>query len=238
MEYNYIKVSELLNFTIITINRPYLNNKINGKCMDEMVFALDQCEKNNDCKVVIFTGIGSFFCGGGDLGDYKNQSTSQIVMFGNSFINLHTKIVDFSKPVVAAVNGDTLGGGLSLLEVCDYAVSTKNAVFAIPEINYNLAPMMSLMGVKNHLSRKQSMEMVLLGKILTAQQALELGLVNHVCDDEEVVQKTIDIMSNVLDKNLFAFSMCKKFYNQSQTSSYRDQLEIGLSYLIPMLKGD
>ncbi len=138
--------------------------------------------------------------------------------------------------MAAAVNGNVQGGGLSLLECCDLAVSVQASRFSIPEINSGLAPMISLMGIRNHFSRKQCMEMIAFGKELDAKMALHHGLINCIAKESDVIDATMEYVRRFLSKNKFAFSVCKQYYNNTQGLSYAQQYEIGKHYLVSMLK--
>ncbi|QHQ61085.1 hypothetical protein Ana3638_10150 [Anaerocolumna sedimenticola] len=236
MKYQNINCYRKNEFSIIEINRPYANNKLSVNCMSEILEAFEHSEHDNNCKVVILTGKGEFFCGGGDLGDYYQQNSRDILYFGNLLVKLHQKIAKFPKLVTAAVNGDVCGGGLSLLECCDLAVSVRTSSFSIPEINNELAPMISLMGIRNHFSRKQCMEMIAFGKELDAGTALSYGLINHITEREDVIDVAMEYVRKFLGKNEFAFSICKQYYNNTQGLSYDQQYEAGKYHLVTMLK--
>jgi|LSQX01.1.fsa_nt_gb enoyl-CoA hydratase len=223
---------------ILTINRPEMNNKLSIQAMNELVTALKQAEKDDDCKVVILTGQGDYFCNGGELGDYRKQDSMQIRRFGDSFIALHTTISGLAKPVIAAVQGHALGGGFNLVEACDLAVASEEAEFGVPEINSGLAPMMALTGVIRTLGRKGAMELSLLGTSISAHKAKDIGLVNWVCPKDQVLEQAIETATKLADFNSTAISLCKKLYQQLGAADYMSQMENGLSMLVALLKSE
>lgn len=236
MDYKHIRCAQQGKIWILTINRPEQTNKLSIQTMNELVCALKEAEGDEDCRVVILTGEGEYFCNGGELGDYQRQSSMEIRNFGESFINLHLAITGLSKPVIAAVQGHALGGGFNLVEACDLAVASEEAKFGVPEINSGLAPMMALTGVSRTLGRKGAMELSFLGESITAQKAREIGLVNWVCPQEEVLERAREIAQRLAGFNATAINLCKKLYQRIGAAEYRRELEQGLDMLVTLLK--
>src|SRR5690554_3814814 len=102
MDYKHIRCAQQGKVWILTINRPEQTNKLSIQTMNELVSALKEAEDDEDCRVVILTGEGEYFCNGGELGDYRRQTSMEIRSFGESFIDLHLAITGLSKPVIAA----------------------------------------------------------------------------------------------------------------------------------------
>ena len=236
MGYSHIRVEKSGKAYIITIARPEQSNRLNIGCMDELRQALGEAESDPGCGAVILTGSGSWFCNGGELGDYRTKTSVEIGLFGKSFIKLHMAVCNLEKAVIAAVQGDTLGGGVNLLEVCDLAVAADDATFTMPEMSVGIAPMMALTGLSRVRSRKNAMEMSLLGKPISAAKALEIGLVNWVCPRDEVLGKAVALAEEIAGRNPVAVAMLKKLYGQIAAPDYEKQLENGLNMLVALLK--
>lgn len=236
MGYQYIRSEKSGKVCILTIDRPEQANRLNIGCMDELCKALGEAEADPDCGAVVLTGAGSYFCNGGELGDYRSQSSVEIGRFGKSFIRLHLAICKLDKVVIAAVQGDVLGGGVNLLEACDLAVASDEASFTMPEMSVGIAPMMALTGLSRVNSRKGAMEMALLGKPISAVKALDMGLVNWVCPRSEVVGRAVELAEEIAGRNPVAVAMLKKLYGQIAAPDYERQLENGLSMLVALLK--
>jgi len=238
MSYQYIKEDIIKNTYVITINRPEMENKLNIDCMDEVTASLKKAEADPECRCVILTSVGEYFCNGGELGDFRYKSPMEIRAFGESFINMHTTIAGIKKPVIAAVTGHALGGGMNLVEVCDLAVASDDVMFGVPEIKSGLAPMMALTGVTRVSSRKAAMEISLFGNNITAQKALEIGLVNIVCERKEVMAKAFEMAERIAKSNPVAVSLCKGLYQKIGGAGYRQNLESGLDMLVSLLKSE
>lgn len=238
MSYQFIKEEIIKNTYVITINRPEIENKLNIGCMDEISASLKKAEADPDCKCVILTSVGEYFCNGGELGDFRYKSPMEIRAFGESFVNMHTTISGIKKPVIAAVTGHALGGGMNLVEVCDLAVASDDVMFGVPEMKSGLAPMMALTGVTRVASRKAAMEIALFGDSMTAHRALERGIVNIVCDRKEVMDKALEMAERIAKSNPVAVSLCKGLYQKIGSANYRQNLESGLDMLVSLLKSE
>ncbi len=221
---------------IITINRPEKENKLNLACMAELILALKTAEAEAECRTIILTATGSYFCNGGELGDFRTQSSLQIREFGTKFIELHTTITNLTKPVIAAVQGHALGGGFSLVEACDLAVAVHEVTFGTPEIKAGIAPMMALTGVARLVNRKKAMELAWLGEPLTAQAAQKLGLINWLVDAEKLMETALGICQRLAEYNPTALALSKALYQDLDSLTYECQLKTGLQMLVSLLK--
>ncbi len=223
---------------IISINRPEYNNKLNLDLTNEIINALLHAKEDKCCRAVVLTGKGKYFCNGGELGDFREKSSIEIREFGEKFIELHTLITVLDKPVIAAVQGDAMGGGFNLVEACDLAIAASDAVFGVPEIKDGIAPMMALSGLSGLLSRKGVMELALFGETIISSKAVEIGLVNEICEKKEVLDLAIKRAKKLVEFNPTAIALCKKLYIVSEALNYQKKLESGLNMLISLLKSD
>lgn len=236
MACQFINVKTFDKVRVLRIQRPAAANKLNIGCMDELTAVLREADRDPQCGAVVLTSSGDFFCSGGELGDFRNQTPVDIRAFGASFIALHTTIVGLSKPVIAAVQGDALGGGMNLVEACDLAVAADTACFAVPEIKVGLAPMMGLTGLFRSLPKKRVMELSLFAEKITAAKALEWGFVNRIAAKEEVLNEALAMGRTLSAASPVAVSLCKALYRQIDPADYQKQLETGLNMLVCLLK--
>ena len=149
--YETIKKTVDEAITILEINRVDSMNKLNMVCMKELIQALLLAQAEDACRVVVITGVGEYFCGGGELGDFRTKSAVEINDFAQTLIELVCTIKKLTKPVIAAVQGSALGGGFSLVEACDLAFSIPEANFGIPEMKGGFCPAIALIGVIQRL---------------------------------------------------------------------------------------
>lgn len=178
----------------LTIDREAARNALSPLVVQQLIEGLERADGDAAVRCVVLTGAGQkVFCAGGDLGG----------MTGDGFLSGHEgrrgyglllqKFQQVKKPTIARVNGHALAGGIGLVLACDLAVASADAGFGTPEIDRGLFPMMLMALLQRHLGRKRALEMVLTGDRLTAQQAMEWGLVNRVVPaaDLDTATKTL-----------------------------------------------
>tara|TARA_R110002110_G_scaffold406421_1_gene626429 strand:+ start:251651 stop:252415 length:765 start_codon:yes stop_codon:yes gene_type:complete len=161
----------------ITLNRPKAKNAANKAVAEGMVKALDELDSNDDIRVAILTGAGGTFCSGMDLKAFVSGETPHIE--GRGFAGLTEKPPQ--KPLIAAVEGYALAGGLELMISCDLIVAAENAKFGIPEVKRGLAAAAGgLVRLPRQIPSRLAMELALTGDFVDANRAYEMGLINRV----------------------------------------------------------
>ncbi len=237
---DYLTISVVIeeHIEIISIERTENQNKLNVACMDEIISAIKVADSKADCRAIILTGSGDYFCGGGELGDYRTMTSSQIAHFGKTLSELISLIKRVSIPIIAAVNGPALGGGLSLVEACDLSVSSSDAIFGIPEITGGFCPAIALISVANVFSAKKTMQMALLGQPVSAEEALHAGLVNKIAKKENVLNEAKDMAIKISNSNPTSISITKQLYNKSNAFRMENQLQYAVGSLVEFLKTD
>lgn len=210
-DYETILVEKRGKVAIITINRPEKLNALGTKVHIEGIRALEELRKDEDIRVVVFTGSGGkSFIAGADISEFAGKSAAEQRDIMNA-PSLFNSIDNFPKPVIAMVNGFCLGGGCELALACDLRIASDNARFSQPEINLGIMPGG---GGTQRLTRLigegRSMEMMLTGDMIDAQTAYKFGLVNHVHAPEELEAKTLELAEKIAEKAPIALQMCKE----------------------------
>jgi enoyl-CoA hydratase/carnithine racemase len=219
------------NFLTITLDRPETRNAVNTQMGIELrdIFVPLQFEAG-DVRCIIVTGAGDkAFCAGGDLkerdGMTDAQWRSQHAIFEEAFY----AIMNCSVPVIAAVNGAAFGGGLELALACDFAYAAKSARFAMSETSLGIIP--GLGGTQNlprAVGERRAKEIILSAKPFTAQEAFDWGMVNQVCDDAELMARTLEAARRICANGPIAVRQAKKaIHNGLQTD-----LRTGLAFEI------
>ena len=184
----------------ITINRESQRNAISAETMRLFHQYLNQAEKDDDVRVVLVTGAGDrAFCSGADLGGGVVGSAPDSFDPVQSYADLLKRLAGFPKPTIARVNGSCVAGGTGFMLACDIVIASSRAKFGTPEVNVGLFPMMIGALIFRNALRKKAMEMILLGEKLTADQALEMGMITRVVPPEkldEEVDKAVDILKS------------------------------------------
>jgi 3-hydroxypropionyl-coenzyme A dehydratase len=178
----YIQIETDESIGIVKINRPEALNAINSEVVSDLSKAIDNVGADDAIKVVIITGSGErSFCAGADISYMVNIDPITAEKYASSAQSVLSKIEKLEKPVIAAVNGFALGGGCELAMVCDLRVASSNAKLGQPEVTIGIPPgwggtqrLMRLVGPA------KAKELVFTGKIISAKEAYEIGLVNKV----------------------------------------------------------
>lgn len=193
----------------ITINRPEVRNALDLNTLREIEQALDEWRNNQDVMVVIFTGSGEkSFAAGADIAQL--QKRTMIEALQPNMTATYRKIEEYEKPTIAAINGFALGGGLELALACDIRLAALHAKIGLPELNLAIMPGA---GGTQRLSRiigkGRAMEMILLGEIISAEKAEQIGLVSRAITLEELMPLAKEYAAKLAAKGPLAVRLAK-----------------------------
>jgi methylglutaconyl-CoA hydratase len=172
---------------LVTLNRPEKRNALNDALVAGLKDALAQADSEEAVRAVVITGAGADFCSGADLSALQKISESSItenLEDAQSLMELFTLIRRVRVPVVAAVRGRALAGGCGLATACDLVLAARSARFGYPEVKIGFVPAMVMAILRRNVSEKRAFELVTRGAEIGAEEALSMGLINHVFDDE------------------------------------------------------
>lgn len=213
--YETIKTELSGNTLVISINRPDKMNALNQQVMQELALAIDEVYTNKNIKSAIITGTGpKAFVAGADIAEFLSLSTEQGVELAKRGHVIFQRIEDSPKPIVAAVNGFALGGGCELAMACHFRIAAENAKFGQPEVNLGIIPGYGgTQRLTQLVGKGKALELIMTGDMVTAQEALSLGLVNHVVPAEELIAKTTAILQKIEAKAPLAIARVVKCVN-------------------------
>ena len=196
----------------VVINREAQRNSISPETVSLFLEYLDKAEADSDVRVVAVTGAGDkAFCSGADLGG--GMSGGENEAFRN-YAGLLKRLAGFPKPTVAKVNGYCLAGGTGFMLACDIVIAKNTAKFGTPEVNVGLFPMMIGALIFRNVLRKKAMEMVLLGEKLTADSALEMGLITRSVPPEDLDDEVDRVLASLASKSPIGMKIGKEaFYH-------------------------
>lgn len=206
---------------ILTMNRPSARNSISLDLMAALHRAIEQNGTAAGVAAIVINGAPPAFCAGHDLKEMTAHRQEQDR--GRAFFDrtmracsaLMQAIVACPKPVIAAVNGIATAAGCQLVASCDLAVAGASAKFATPGINIGLFCSTPMVALTRNVSRKAAMEMLLLGEMVTAADAMALGLINRVVPDADVNAAAMAIAEKIASKSPLTLAIGKKaFYEQ------------------------
>ncbi len=210
----------------ITINRPDKMNALNTKVHEEGVAALEELQKDDEVRVVVFTGAGDkSFIAGADISEFAGQTpVTQRAVFQQK--TLFNSIDTFPKPVIAMINGFCLGGGCELALACDIRIASENAKLGQPEINLGIIPGG---GGTQRLTKLvgdgMAMELILTGDMIDAEAAFDIGLVNSVYSAEELEEETMKLAKKIASKSPIALQMAKEAVKTASKSNLDEGLK-------------
>jgi len=221
MSYNNI-LSEYNNGIItITINRPKKLNALNKATIEELHNAFDEANKDTDTKVIIITGSGEkAFVAGADISEFADfdvKEGAKLAAEGQAL--LFDFVENLSTPVIAAVNGFALGGGLELAMACHFRVASSNAKMGLPETSLGVIPGYGgTQRLPQLVGKGRAMELVMTAGMIDTNQALNYGLVNHVVEQEELISLCEKIASKIMRNSSVAIGKAIKAIN----ANYKD----------------
>jgi len=217
--YNTLSLELSERILTITINRPEALNALNIEFISELKSAFEAAYDNTEVGGIIITGSGEkAFAAGADIKEIADLTELNARKFSERGQSLFTSIEHFEKPVIAAVNGYALGGGCELAMACHFRVASASAQFGQPEVNLGVIPgyggtqrLTSLIG------KGRALELMMTGGTIGAEQANQIGLVNHVEEDQDAMMAlAVKLMGKILAKAPLAISMVITSANASE----------------------
>lgn len=229
MKYAHIILEQEGPVAVLSINRPEKRNAMNLATRRELSAALDAVAADGGIKVLVVTGAGEkAFIAGSDLTEFGRLSPLEFYEFGNTYgQRLYTRLEELPIPVIAMVNGMSFGGGLEVALACDFRIASENAVFGQVEI---LRGIMPSSGGTQRLPRLvgsgRARQMIFTGEILSAEEALRIGLVNRVVPLPELRSTVLGIAGKIAGNGSISLQMAKKALLMSEEVGLR----AGLAY--------
>jgi enoyl-CoA hydratase len=215
LQYENIILETDNNLAVITINRPKALNALNFATLGELAQALDETEKNENIAALIISGQGEkAFVAGADISFMKDLNPIQAREYAILGQMLMRKIENFSKPVIAAVNGFALGGGCELAMSCDIRIAAENAKFGQPEVLLGVTPGFSgTQRLPRLIGKGNALQLMMTGEQISAQRAFEIGLVNEVVPASELLPRAKALASKIAANSPFALKLVKEAVN-------------------------
>lgn len=220
MNYENLLISIEENIATITINRPTKLNALNKATISDLSKAIKILGKNDDVRVIILTGSGEkAFVAGADISEFANYTIiegAQLAAEGQE--SLFDFIEGLKKPVIAAINGFALGGGLELAMACHFRIASDNAKMGLPEVTLGLIPGYGgTQRLPQLIGKGRAMEMIMTAAMITAEEAKEYGLINHIVSQAELLSFTNAIAHKIIKNAPFAISKAIKAINANFT---------------------
>jgi len=227
-QFEFVKVSFDAGVARITLKRPE-HNLLNEAFLREIADAIAIGGDRNDIKLLVIDSACKVFCGGIDVGEYTSQRVFQML---DAFHAVFAGMLETGKPVVCVVNGPAIGGGAELAAFGDLVIATPKARFAQPEITIGVFPPLASTILPFLVGPKVALELVLTGEAVTAERALELGMINRLVPEAQLEQTVNDLIARITAHSGPVLAMAKKAILGGMGMSLRDGLKNSMNIFL------
>jgi enoyl-CoA hydratase/carnithine racemase len=210
----------------ITLNRPEANNTFNIPMAEELNSALREMDEDTQVNVVVINANGRNFCTGIDVNYVDGKDMDQYLNWVRLMEQMNLTIARMKKPVIASVHKIAVANGIGLVAACDLAIAADNALFGATAINVGLFCMGPAVPLYKSLGRKRTLELIMTGDLIGAEEALRIGLVNRVVKAEDLEEETRKYAAKLAAKSPLAMQLGKSSFYQMEDLKFEDALEL------------
>jgi methylglutaconyl-CoA hydratase len=229
--YQHMLVETTRGVQTITLNRPEKRNALSPELIDELTHVLRDAA-NCDCGVVILTGAGSAFCAGLDMDHLETMNARTVEQHRRDSENMARvlrTLYDFPKPIIAAVNGPAIAGGMGLATLCDFTYATPDARFGYTEVRVGFVPAIVASFLMRQVGEKRTRELLLSGRILKADEACRLGLVTRIVQAEDLMAEANALAHSLLLNSPEAMRAVKALLVSHSANQLDEEIEDAIS---------
>lgn len=212
---------------MITLNRPEKRNAISYELIDELSRALEEVEQS-PAQVMILTGAGKAFCSGMDLDDLKGligRSPEQSRQDSQKMARLFRSVYEFPKPTIAVVNGAAIAGGAGLATLCDFTLAVPEAKFGYTEVRIGFVPAIVSTFLLRQVGEKHARDLLLTGKIIAAEEAYRLGLVNEIVPAPQLMERAHALAGEIMNNSPTALRFTKRLLSEHARAELDRQID-------------
>lgn len=215
MQYECIKFTVDGHTGIISFNRPEALNALSTRMATELLAVLEELELDDGIFAAVLTAEGDrAFCAGADLKERKDMSRKEMKKQRALFVRAFSAVAGFPKPLVAAVNGFALGGGCEFALGCDFIIASEKASFGLPEVGLAIIPGGGgTQLLPRVIGRSKAKELIFTGRRISAREAFDLGLANYFVPPGQLMEKTMEIMREIVKNGPIALQQAKRAIN-------------------------
>ena len=227
MNYKTIQISDDAGVATITLNRPDKRNAISFELIDELRRGLDEVEKS-PALVVILTAAGKAFCSGMDLENLKallGRSPDQNLKDSQTMVGLFRALYEFPKVTIAAVNGPAIAGGTGLALLCDFTLAVPEARFGYTEVRIGFVPAIVSTFLLRQIGEKQARDLLLTGRIFTADEAHRMGLVNEIVALDKLMDRARELAAQLMENSPASLRLTKQLLTDHALGELDSQIE-------------
>lgn len=223
MEYEILNTEIVDGIATVTISRPAAMNALNTRFFNEMDLLVDEISNNKDVKVMIITGEGKAFVAGADIAEMVDKNCEEGSAFSRLGQNTFSSFGKMDIPVIAAINGFALGGGLELAMGCDFRIASSKAKFGQPEVSLGLIPgYAATQRLPRLTGMGDALYLLMTADMINAEEALRIGLVQRVFEPEILMEETTKIAKIIMSKGSDAVRKIKCVVRNGMEGSFED----------------
>lgn len=211
MDFKNILLSFEGEIGILTINRPKALNALNMETLQEIQMGVEEVKGHSEMKVLILTGSGEkAFVAGADIAEMRGMSSIEALNFSKLGHLTLKMIQDLDRPVIAAVNGYALGGGTEVALACDFIYASENARFGLPEVTLGIFPGFGgTQRLPRLIGKGKAKELIFTGKMITAQEAFQMGIVNRIFPQASLMEETKKVALQIAANGAIGVKLAK-----------------------------
>jgi methylglutaconyl-CoA hydratase len=227
MTYKTIELAYESGIATITLNRPEKRNAISFELIDDLLGALEEV-KTSDAIVLIVTGAGKAFSSGMDLDNLKaliGRSPEQNLKDSETMVRLFRSLYEFPKVTIAAVNGAAIAGGTGLALLCDFTLAVPEAKFGYTEVRIGFVPAIVSTFLLRQVGEKQARDLLLTGRIIGAEEAARMGLVNEIVAPEALMTRARELAGLLMENSPASLRATKRLLTDHAGAELDDQIE-------------
>ncbi len=227
MNYKTLQLAYDSGMATITLNRPDKRNAISFELIDDLLRALKEVE-TSDAIVLILTGAGKAFSSGMDLDNLKTligRSPEQNLQDSNTMVRMFRTLYEFPKVTIAAVNGAAIAGGTGLALLCDFTLAVPEAKFGYTEVRIGFVPAIVSTFLLRQVGEKQARDLLLTGRIIGAEEAARMGLINEIVPPETLMPRARELAALLMENSPASLRATKKLLNDHARAELDAQIE-------------
>jgi methylglutaconyl-CoA hydratase len=227
MTYKTIDLAYDSGIATITLNRPDKRNAISFELIDDLLRGLKEVE-DSDAIILILTGAGKAFSSGMDLDNLKQligRSPEQNLQDSETMVRLFRSLYEFPKLTIAAVNGAAIAGGTGLALLCDFTLAVPEAKFGYTEVRIGFVPAIVSTFLLRQVGEKQARDLLLTGRIIGAEEAARMGLVNEIVAPENLMTRARELAALLMENSPASLRATKKVLNDHSRAELDAQIE-------------
>jgi methylglutaconyl-CoA hydratase len=225
-----IQVTQTESVATILLNRPEKRNALSSRLIDDLLAALDELA-DSPARVLVLTGVGASFCSGMDLKELRavtSRQPEQNLADSRRVARLFRAIYDFPQPTIAAVNGPAVAGGCGMATLCDFTLASTEAKFGYPEVRIGFIPALVCGFLVRQIGDKPARDLLLTGRLVSAEEAYRLGLVTEVVAPEQLLPRAHERARALLENSPAALRATKRLLNAYARTALEEFLELAV----------